>query len=107
MSQEIDNSQDGEEANPTPFRKGELHVESSSEIVVDPVVGFVKAPTVATTAIGDEEMVLNQVRMLGFSEEALTAFKSGKIITIEYDDTPFGRIATERWKGKEENGTGS
>ncbi len=66
MSKELENDQEGERTNPTPFRKGELHVESSSEIIIDPVEGFVKAPVVTSMAVGDEEMVLGSSKTFRF-----------------------------------------
>lgn len=84
------------------FDKDELHIVESPSHVVDPERGFVEAPVKATLAIGNEEMVLNFLRSQGFSEEAIKAFKSGKILRAQVIDTPFGKqVVSEDWEGRE------
>ena len=82
------------------FKKGELYVGSSSGVGIDPLVGFVRKS--ATVASGDTEKVLGMLRARGLSEEAIAAFKSGKIIRTQSIETPFGLQATsEDWDGKD------
>ncbi len=86
-----------------PLKKGELHVESTPDTVFVPGVGFMPAPEKVSVSVGDEEKILEGLRSHGFSEKAIAAFKSGKVIKMIYQNTPFGvNIISETWKGNEE-----
>jgi len=52
-------------------------------------------------ALGNEEDVLGMLRAMGFSEEALQAFRSGTPLLATIQETPFGRFMVEEdFEGK-------
>jgi hypothetical protein len=57
--------------------------------------------TPVTASLGEEKDILANLRQKGFSEEAIAAFKSGKLIkrnTVKLGDKDV--ILGEDWKGK-------
>lgn len=60
--------------------------------------GLKKVEPAASISLGREEDILAMLRLRGFSEEAIAAFRSGKAIAINYVQTPFGTVVLdERW----------
>jgi hypothetical protein len=91
-----------EKEGPKP-NKDEFYRVSTPEHVFVPGVGFMKAPESASITLSSEGQILDMLKARGFSEEAVAAFKGGKIIQMTLQDTPFGiNIVSETWQGKEE-----
>lgn len=68
--------------------------------------GLQKAKSPVELLLGNEEEILAHLRDLGFTEEQITAFKSGKALTATVTPTIFGQemsghaVAEEKFKDK-------
>lgn len=70
--------------------------------------GFEQGSSSVFAALGQEKDILESLRQMGLSEEAIAAFKSGKPIVTKTQNTPFGRmIIDETWSGKKTSSTSS
>ena len=77
----------------------EVHKQEVTAMV--PGVGFVKTGE-TSISLGEEEDILNHLRRMGFSEDAITAFRSGKALTAQLTKTVFGTVLeNESWIGKD------
>ncbi len=64
--------------------------------------GMKKLESPVSISLGREEDILAMLRLQGFSEEAIEAFRTGKPIMMTYQQTPFGRVVLdEQWLDKD------
>lgn len=78
----------------------------SPEIVCTPGVGLTEPRIRTSLLMADEELIRKTLKEMGFSDHAVEAFMSGKVISSVEQETPLGISRNEDWIGKEKDTSG-